>query len=183
LSVVRRILKVLGSPRLAAALINAQLSTLGRAQAPMSVRLYGRIYLKGSGNVRFGDAVCILADVIPVEIVSHKGSNITIGDRTFVNYGASITAHESVTIGRDCLLGHNLRVVDRQEHGVEQRLIVPPAAPVTIEDHVWIGANVIILPGVHIGRRSTIGAGSVVTRNIPPDCIAVGNPARVQRKL
>lgn len=183
LSAARKILKVLRSPRLAAALLNAQLAMLGRARVPFSVRLYGRIYLKASGSVKFGEGVSILADVIPVEIFAHKGSHISIGDRTFINYGASITAYEEVSIGCDCLLGHNLRIVDRNEHGVEQRETAPPPAPVIIEDCVWIGANVIILPGVRIGRNSAVGAGSVVTKDIPPNCIAVGNPARVMREI
>jgi acetyltransferase-like isoleucine patch superfamily enzyme len=61
-------------------------------------------------------------------------------------------------------------------------VIAPPAAPVLIEDHVWIGAHVIILPGVRIGRHSAIGAGSVVTKDVPANCLAVGNPARVLRQ-
>lgn len=55
--------------------------------------------------------------------------------------------------------------------------------PVHIEDHVWIGSNVVILPGVTIGKNSVIGAGSVVTRDIPPDVVAVGNPCRVLRPI
>ena len=57
------------------------------------------------------------------------------------------------------------------------------SAPVTIEDDVWIGANCMILKGVTIGARSVIGAGSVVTKSIPADCIAAGNPCKVIRKL
>jgi acetyltransferase-like isoleucine patch superfamily enzyme len=81
------------------------------------------------------------------------------------------------------LLGHHLRIIDRNEYGLEQREIAPPAAPVLIEDHVWIGAHVIILPGVRIGHNSAIGAGSVVTKDVPANCLAVGNPARVLRQM
>lgn len=180
---VARILKVLSSPRLAVALLNAQLSMLGRAQAPLSVRLYGRVFLKGTGKIIFGDRVCIAADVVPVEFFSHDGARITVGDRTFINYGTSIIAYGQVAIGSDCLLGHNLRVMDSSEHGLEQRDTIPAAAPVIIEDRVWIGANVIILPGVTIGRHSAIGAGSVVTKDVPANCLVVGNPARVVREI
>jgi acetyltransferase-like isoleucine patch superfamily enzyme len=183
MSNVRKIFKVLSSPRLAVALLNAQLAMLGRTRPPLSVRLYGRIYLKGAGKVSFGEAVCIQADVLPVEIVSYDRAQISIGDRTFINYGASITAYEKVAIGSDCLLGHNLRVMDCNEHGLEQRNTIPAAAPVTIGDRVWIGANVIILPGVSIGHGSAIGAGSVVTKDIPVNVIAAGNPARVLREI
>lgn len=180
---IRKIFKVLSSPRLAVALLNAQLSMLGRAQTPLSVRLYGRVFLKGSGKVILGDSVCIAAEVVPVEFFSHDGARIIVGDRTFINYGTSIIAYEQVAIGRDCLLGHNLRIMDCNEHGLEQRETIPPAAPVIIGDRVWIGANVIILPGVRIGHNSAIGAGSVVTKNVPANCLAVGNPARVKREI
>jgi acetyltransferase-like isoleucine patch superfamily enzyme len=179
----RKILKVLRDPRLAAALFNAQLSIRGKARVPLSVRLFGRIYFRAGGDVEFGNGVCLVGNVVPIEIVSYKGSHISIGDHTFINYGASITAYQQVKIGRHCLLGHHLRIVDRNEHGIKQRDVAPPAAPVMIEDHVWIGAHTIILPGVCIGHNSAIGAGSVVTRDIPANCLAVGNPARVLRQI
>jgi acetyltransferase-like isoleucine patch superfamily enzyme len=182
-SAARKILKVVCDPYLAAAILNAQVRMRSKASVPLSVRLHGRVYFRAGGDVKFGDGVCLVGTVVPVEIVSHPGSRISIGDRTFVNYGASIIAHREVSIGRDCLLGHYLRIADRDEHGLEQREIAPPAAPVLIEDHVWIGSHVTILPGVRIGRSSAIGAGSVVTRDVPANCIAAGNPARVLRKF
>jgi acetyltransferase-like isoleucine patch superfamily enzyme len=182
-STTRKVLKVLRDPRLAAALFNAQLSIRGKARLPLSVRLFGRIYFRAGGDVEFGNGVCLVGNVVPIEIVSYKGSHISIGDHTFINYGASITAYQHVKIGRHCLLGHHLRILDRNEHGTKHRDVAPPAAPVVIEDNVWIGSHSIILPGVCIGRNSAIGAGSVVTRDIPANCLAVGNPARVIRQI
>jgi len=179
----RKILKVLRSPRLAAALFNAQLSTRGKAKVPLSVRLYGRVHFRADGDVEFGNGVCLVGNVVPIEIVAHKGAHISIGDHTFINYGSSITAYQQVKIGSNCLLGHHLLIVDRNEPGIEQREVARPAAPVIIEDHVWIGSHAIILPGVCIGRHAAIGAGSVVTRDIPANCLAVGNPARVVRQF
>ena len=179
---IRKIFKVLCNPQLAVALLNAQLKIRAKARLPLSVRLYGRIYFRAGGDVEFGDGVSLVGTVVPIEIVSHEGSHISIGEHTFINYGASITAYREVRIGRHCLLGHHLRIIDRNEYGLEQREIAPPAAPVLIEDHVWIGAHVIILPGVRIGHNSAIGAGSVVTKDVPANCLAVGNPARVLRQ-
>ena len=179
----RKILKVLRSPRLAAALFNAQLSMRGKARVPLSVRLYGRVRFRAGGDVEFGQGVCLVGDVVPIEIVSYEGSRISIGDHTFINYGSSITAYKQVKIGRYCLLGHYLLIADRNEHGIEKRELAPPAAPVIIEDNVWIGSHTIILPGVCIGRHAAIGAGSVVTRDIPANCVAVGSPARVVRRF
>jgi len=182
-TLLRKVLKVLRSPRLAAALINAQVQIRGKARLPLSVRLTGRIRLKGDGDVEFGQGVCLAGDIVPIEFVCHKGARISIGDHTFINYGSSISAYKQVKIGRHCLLGHHTLIVDRNEHGVEQREIAPPPAPVIIEDHVWIGSRVIILPGRSVGHHSVIGAGSVVTKNIPANCLAVGNPARVVRRF
>ena len=180
---LRKAVKVLRNPRLAAALINAQLRIRGKARLPLSVRLFGRIRFRADGDVEFGQGVSLMGDVVPIEFVSHKGSRISIGDHTFINYGSSITAYKQVKIGRHCLLGHHLLIVDRNEHGIEQREVAPPAAPVIIEDHVWIGSHAIILPGVFVGHHAAIGAGSVVTRDIPANCLAVGNPARVVRRF
>ena len=180
---LRKAVKGLRNPRLIAALINAQVRIRGKARLPLSVRLFGRIRFRADGDVEFGQGVCLVGDVVPIEFVSYKGSRISIGDHTFINYGSSITAYKQVKIGRHCLLGHHLLIVDRNELGIEQREVAPPAAPVIIEDHVWIGSHAIILPGVCIGRHAAIGAGSVVTRDIPANCLAVGNPARVVRRF
>jgi len=182
-TLLRKAVKVLRSPRLAAALVNAQVQIRGKARLPLSVRLTGRIRLRGEGDVEFGQGVTLIGDVVPIEFVSHKGACISIGDHTFINYGSSISAHELVKIGCHCLLGHHTLILDNNEHGIEQREVVPPSAPVLIEDHVWIGSRVIILPGVFIGHHSVVGAGSVVTEDIPADCLAVGNPARVVRRF
>jgi acetyltransferase-like isoleucine patch superfamily enzyme len=180
---LRKVSKVLKNPRLAAAFFNAQISIRGRARLPLSVRLTGRIRLAGSGQIEFGQGVTLVGNIVPIEFIAHEGACISIGDHTFVNYGSSISAHKLVKIGCHCLLGHYTLILDNNEHGVERRDVAPPSAAVTIEDHVWIGSHVIILPGVSIGQHSVVGAGSVVTRNIPANCLAVGNPARVVRRF
>jgi maltose O-acetyltransferase len=180
---VRKIAKVLRSPRLTAALINAQLQIRGRARLPLSVRLTGRIRLKGHGGTEFGHGVTLSGDVVPIEFVSYRGACISIGDHTFINYGSSISAHKRVKIGRHCHLGHYTLILDSNDHGVEEREAVLEPESVIIEDHVWIGSRVIILPGVFVGHHSVVGAGSIVTRNIPANCLAVGNPARVVRRF
>ncbi|MBW8331762.1 MAG: acyltransferase [Prolixibacteraceae bacterium] len=88
-----------------------------------------------------------------------------------------------VTIGNDVMLAQNI-VLSGLNHGYEDINIVPHKQPVTkkkitLEDEVWIGANSVVVAGVTIGKHSVIAAGSVVTKNIPPYSVAVGNPARV----
>jgi acetyltransferase-like isoleucine patch superfamily enzyme len=153
------------------------------ARLPLSVRLAGRIRLTAGGQIEFGQGVSLVGNIVPIEIFSHEGARISIGDHTFINYGSSISAHKQVKIGHHCLLGQYTLIFDNQEHGVDHRDVVPPSAPVTIGDHVWIGSMVTILPGVSIGHHAAVGAGSVVTKDIPANCLAVGNPARVVRQL
>jgi acetyltransferase-like isoleucine patch superfamily enzyme len=91
-----------------------------------------------------------------------------------------------VTIGDNVLLGPNVSLY-AATHPVDARLRTETGlengAPIVIEDNVWIGGSVVILPGVRIGRDSTVGAGSVVTKDVPPGVVAAGNPCRVIRKL
>ena len=144
-----------------ASILNAQLRMRLSADVPLSVRLRGRIYIAGHGRVTLGEGVSIAGNIVPVEMLTRANGTIRVGDRTFINYGTSISARTSVRIGRDCLLGHYTLVMDNPEHGFVNRFEPPPSEPVVIEASVWIGSKVVILPGVRIG------AGSVVTRNIP----------------
>jgi acetyltransferase-like isoleucine patch superfamily enzyme len=164
-------------------IMNAQLRLRGKARAPFSVRLQGRVQFSGCGEVVLGEGVSLNGTVVPIELVTYTSGRIEIGKRTFVNYGSSIAARTSVKIGSHCLLGHYTFVMDNDQHDVINHAVLPQSEPVIIEDHVWIGSKAIILPGVRIGSRAVIGAGSIVTRDIPPRCVAVGNPARVLRYL
>jgi maltose O-acetyltransferase len=112
-------------------------------------------------------------------------AKIRIGDRTLINSGVTILAYAPITIGDEVMIGPNVNLFtsghDPDLSGLESREAVVTGA-IQIESGVWIGGATTILPGVTIGRRSVIGAGSVVTRDIPADSIAVGNPCRVIRK-
>jgi maltose O-acetyltransferase len=113
------------------------------------------------------------------------GSNITIGARTFVNYNLTALDVAAITIGEDCQIGPNVQLLT-PTHPLEpqpRRDKLEAARPITIGDNVWLGGGVIVLPGVTIGDNSVIGAGAVVTRDIPANTVAVGNPARPVRDL
>ncbi|MFG3165947.1 sugar O-acetyltransferase [Streptomyces sp. NPDC048200] len=113
------------------------------------------------------------------------GSNITIGARTFVNYHLTALDVAPIIIGDDCQLGPNVQLLT-PTHPLEpqpRRDKLEAARPITIGNNVWLGGGAIVCPGVTIGDNSVIGAGAVVTRDIPADVVAVGNPARPVREL
>jgi acetyltransferase-like isoleucine patch superfamily enzyme len=113
----------------------------------------------------------------------------TPGARIILQDGAGISnsvlsCYQRITIGRNTLVGAECLIVDSDFHGLPLGEDKPiRSAPVTIGDNVFIGARTIILKGVNIGNKSVIGAGSVVTSDIPENCVAAGNPARVVRSF
>ena len=113
------------------------------------------------------------------------GSQIRIGARCFANFGLVALDVAPITIGDDVQIGPNVQLLT-PTHPVEtepRRAKWEAAEPITIGDNVWLGGGAIVLPGVTIGENTVVGAGSVVTRDLPPDVVAVGNPARVVRTL
>jgi acetyltransferase-like isoleucine patch superfamily enzyme len=116
------------------------------------------------------------------EPLSHP--KIYIGASTYINRHTFLDATLSITIGKDCAIGPGCYITDH-DHG--QDLSLPPLAqpmfsePTQIGDRVWLGANVTVLKGVTIGENTTVGAGSVVTKDLPAGAIAVGVPAKVIR--
>jgi acetyltransferase-like isoleucine patch superfamily enzyme len=106
---------------------------------------------------------------------------IRVGDRVFINCGTVLLSVLEVTIGDDVALANEVYIMDSNSHGVEGRDHVE--APVHIGDGTWVGARAMILPGVTIGKRVVVAAGSVVTRDVPDEVLVAGNPARVVRPL
>jgi acetyltransferase-like isoleucine patch superfamily enzyme len=109
---------------------------------------------------------------------------LRIGAKTYINRNTMLDATECLEIGSYCALGPGCYLTDH-DHGLDPALtpLGQPmiGAPTRLGDGVWLGANVIVLKGVTIGDRAVVGAGSVVTKDIPPDALAVGVPARVVR--
>lgn len=113
------------------------------------------------------------------------GTNITFGARCFANFGLTALDVVSITIGDDVQMGPHVQLLT-PTHPVEpapRRDKWEAAQPIVIGNNVWLGGGVIVCPGVTIGENSVIGAGAVVTRDIPANVVAVGNPARVIRSI
>lgn len=113
------------------------------------------------------------------------GYNIQIGDNFYANHNCTILDGAKVTIGNNVFLGPNC-CITTAEHPLDyqqRNAGIEYAVPIEIADNVWIGASVTILSGVKIGKNSVIGAGSIVTKDIPTNVIAVGNPCKVLREI
>lgn len=186
-----------GRPRLSPALLLRKLGeTLGAFHfrlwlvdlilAPIPL-LVGKRFRAGMYRVagfRIG-ADSKFLDRITVDALCNPYPNLWIGRRSQVGIGCHFSLNSSVTIGDNVILGHYVRIItDTHEIGPAARRCgerVPQ--PVSIEDGVWVASNVMILPGVTIGSGSVIASGAVVARDIPPNSLAAGVPARVLRRL
>lgn len=123
--------------------------------------------------------------VILTPFMTDYGCYCHIGANTFLNHNAYLMDCGGITIGEHCFIGPNCglytgihpTIANERNQGLERAL------PITIGDHCWLGGDVTVLPGVSIGENTIIGAGSVVTKDIPANVIAVGNPCRVLRPI
>ncbi|WP_371031075.1 sugar O-acetyltransferase [Pseudoclavibacter sp. JSM 162008] len=113
------------------------------------------------------------------------GSNITIGAGTFVNVGLVALDVTPITIGAHCQIGPNVQLLT-PTHPLDpepRRAGYEAGEPITLGDNVWLGGGVIVCPSVTIGENTVVGAGAVVTKDLPSNVVAVGNPAKVIRTL
>jgi maltose O-acetyltransferase len=130
----------------------------------------GHVRVRLQGTAILGTRITFLGGMVPTGVTVGKGAVLRIGDETILNYGVSIAARSSITIGRRCMFGSFVRLSDESLGRV---------APVVLGDDVWVAHGAIIEPGVSIGDGSIVSAGSVVTMDVPPRSVAIGNPARV----
>lgn len=150
------------------------------------------LIITGKKSISIGEGSIILRgsrmEVIPFWQGESFKPEIRIGSRVLINYNCTLIAagNGNITIGDDCLLASDV-FISNNNHGMNPRTASYVQNPLIIKDinigkGCWIGEKVIILPGVNIGEKAIIGAGSVVTKDIPPYCIAVGNPAKVVKR-
>ena len=144
-------------------------------------RVYGRACITNLGEITIGDKLLLTGTTVPVEMVAHPGGRIEIGDHVFLNYGVSLSAHHLVRIGAGSQIGSYACLMDNDYHRVEDRTQPGESRPIILGRNVWLGVRVIVLKGVTIGDNAVIGAGSVVTHDIPANAVAAGVPARVVR--
>lgn len=156
--------------------------------------IYGNLDFTGDGSIHLGED-CNLKNNLAVRLPE---SQITVGNRCFIAAGTMVLAADCVEIGNDVLIGEGCYISDNDGHSTDLEIRKRDVAnrrngfkvwdgiataPVVIGDNAWIAPRSIILKGVTIGRGAVIGAGSVVTKDVPPMTLAAGNPARIIRTL
>lgn len=156
---------------------------------------YQPIQAVGRGSITFAADVKVGVFPSPLFFSTYAyidarlpAAKVSIGRGTWINNNfCAIAEHTSITIGQNCLIGTSVEIMDSDFHGIkpgERGLSLPEwAKPVSIGNNVFIGSNVKIMKGVSIGDGSVVANGSIVTRSVPPNVIAGGNPARVLKVI
>jgi acetyltransferase-like isoleucine patch superfamily enzyme len=176
-------LRLAGHTRLA--LSTARCGLLMRRRG---VKMTGRVTCEGTAPVVHGKGriqvgrLALRCTPAPVELGAMTEGELTIGDRVFINQGTTIVAYKSISIGDDCRIGDYVGIYDTDHHPVEEGAEVR-LAPVVVGRNVWIARGAIVLPGVSIGDHAVVGAGAVVSTDVPARTLVAGNPARVVREL
>ena len=148
---------------------------------PWHVEIFG-------APVSVGDCVTIIAAPdgkvrLSVWPSSPDNGRIKIGNYCLVCPGVRISSAEDVAIEDNCMIASRAYITDCDWHGLYDRLDIGRSKPVRLGHNVWVGDSAIVCKGVHIGENSIVGAGAVVVDNVPPNSVAVGNPARVVKYL
>jgi acetyltransferase-like isoleucine patch superfamily enzyme len=148
-------------------------------------------YIIGAGAIELGDDVRISGKIgITFNDRFAETPLLVVGDNTFIGIGSSFSLACRITIGRNCLLSSDVSIRDNDGHPLDperrargQAISAESARPVTIGDNVWLGRGCRVLKGVTIGNNSVVGIGSVVNKDVPANCVAAGNPAKVIREF
>lgn len=112
------------------------------------------------------------------KVVIRENAKLILGDGSFINVDSKIYCKEKIEIGNDTFIGEEVIIRDTDEHSVI-REHYKNTQPIKIGNHVWIGMRAMILKGVTIGDNSIVAAGSIVTKNVPSNCLVAGNPAKI----
>jgi len=137
--------------------------------------------LAAGAEVRLGERTWVRGKYRPNILTCYQGAKIKVGPDSFLN-GAVITARQSVTIGAGAMISWDVTIIDSDQHALDNDTPLS-AAPVSIGDHVLLGAGVVVLPGARVGSHSVVGAGAVVKGEFPDHAVLAGVPARAIGKV
>ena len=164
--------------------LRPQLESLGAGfmfMRPWHVEIFG-------APVELGDYVNVVASSdkrVRLAIWSEQPGRgrIRIGNYCLICPGVRIGSAHEIRVGDNCMIASNAYLTDSDWHDIYNRIAIGKTAPIRIENNVWIGDSAIVCKGVHIGENSIVGAGAVVVDDIPANCVAAGNPARIVKQL
>jgi bifunctional N-acetylglucosamine-1-phosphate-uridyltransferase/glucosamine-1-phosphate-acetyltransferase GlmU-like protein len=161
-----------------------------RVYRKLGVRMTGYVWMRAVEiprnwtDITLEAGVALDRGVILLCSGPHRPDKLVVHAGTYVNRYTMFDVHEHLEIGRDCMIGPHCYLTD-SDHctvaGASVKAQPMASTPVILEDEVWLGAHAVVLAGVRIGRGAVIGAGSVVTCDVPPNAVAAGAPARVLR--
>jgi acetyltransferase-like isoleucine patch superfamily enzyme len=146
------------------------------------VSVNGKPIIGNLGQMFFDDEVRIWSVIERTKLYTGKTGKLIVGRNSRLN-GVHIDARELVEIGDTVQIGPYTIIMDSDFHDLKDHSKDGPSKPIYIEDDVWIATRVTILKGVRIGKGSVIAAGAIVTKDVPPYCVAAGTPARVVKKI
>jgi acetyltransferase-like isoleucine patch superfamily enzyme len=164
--------------------LRPQLESLGQGfmfMRPWYLELFG-------APIELGDYVNVVASSdkrVRLAIWSEKPGrgHIQIGNYCLICPGVRIGSAHEILVGDNCMIASNAYLTDSDWHDIYNRIAIGKTAPIRIENNVWIGDSAIVCKGVNIGENSIVGAGAVVVNDIPANCVAAGNPARIVKQL
>lgn len=168
------------------ALIESKLYN-GKLEIKKNIKYNHPIKFKGLGSITIENNVCFGYELAsssksPIMLQPREStSQIHIGAASQIMQGCEFISVSSIQIGKNCLIGPKTIILDADFHGIapDKRLELGKTSPIIIEDNVWIGYEVMILKGVHIGKDAVIAARCVVTKDVPEGAIVAGNPMRI----
>lgn len=140
-------------------------------------------------NIHMGESPTVVAESdqkvrIGVWGREHGKGTIVIGDAVMISPGTRISASDEIRIGNGCMFANGAYVTDSDWHGIYDRVHRDPEIkPVILEDNVWVGDHATVLKGVTIGKNSIVAARAVVVKDVPPNVVVAGNPAKVVKEL
>ncbi len=140
-------------------------------------------------NIHMGNAPTVVADpdnYVRIGVWGREQGQgmIVIGDAVMISPGTRISASDEIRIGNGCMFANSAYVTDSDWHGIYNRVERDPdPKPVHLKDNVWVGDHATVLKGVTIGENSVVAAGAVVTKDVPPNVVVAGNPAKVVKEL
>ena len=146
------------------------------------VATFGKPLIRSSGTIIIGDEVRILSNVARSKLFTGKKGTLSVGRNSRLN-GVHISAQLNIRIGDNVRIAPYTIILDSDFHDIKDHFSDGVAKEVIIEDNVWLATRTTILKGVTVGSGSVVATGSVVTRDVPPNCIVAGIPARVIKRI